>query len=99
MILSSLQVDVAELEQRTGWALKPQGACRAATGVLDHLRFVEDQQVPRLLPQRLDVAPQQRVRGEHHVVFADTFDMPVPLCALQGDGAGAHRHQAEQRLQ
>jgi hypothetical protein len=29
MILESLEVDVAELERRTGWALKPQGACKA----------------------------------------------------------------------
>ena len=29
MIIDSLHVDVAELERRTGWALKPQGACKA----------------------------------------------------------------------
>jgi hypothetical protein len=29
VILESLDVDVAELERRTGWALKPQGACKA----------------------------------------------------------------------
>jgi hypothetical protein len=29
VILESLDVDVAEFERRTGWALKPQGACKA----------------------------------------------------------------------
>jgi hypothetical protein len=29
VILHSLDVDVAEFERRTGWALKPQGACKA----------------------------------------------------------------------
>ena len=28
MLLRSLQVDPAELETRTGWAVKPEGACR-----------------------------------------------------------------------
>ena len=28
MILDSLQVDPADLERRTGWSIKPQGACK-----------------------------------------------------------------------
>ena len=28
MILESLRVDPAELEQRTGWSIKPRGACK-----------------------------------------------------------------------
>jgi hypothetical protein len=29
VILTSLDVDVAEFERRSGWELKPQGACKA----------------------------------------------------------------------
>jgi hypothetical protein len=29
MILSELSVDAADLERRTGWAIKPEGACKA----------------------------------------------------------------------
>jgi len=29
MILTSLDVDVASFEARTGWAIRPQGACKA----------------------------------------------------------------------
>ena len=28
MILDALQVDPADLERRTGWSIKPQGACK-----------------------------------------------------------------------
>jgi hypothetical protein len=28
MILETLELDPAEFEQRTGWAIKPQGACK-----------------------------------------------------------------------
>lgn len=28
MILTDLSIDVVELEQRTGWSIKPQGACK-----------------------------------------------------------------------
>ena len=28
MILESLRVDPSDLEQRTGWSIKPQGACK-----------------------------------------------------------------------
>ena len=33
MILSSLEVDPKEFERRTGWALKPEGACKGETCV------------------------------------------------------------------
>ncbi len=34
MILASLRVESAELEQRTGWSLKPEGACKEDRCVL-----------------------------------------------------------------
>lgn len=34
MILETLDVDPAELERRTGWAIKPEGACKGERCVL-----------------------------------------------------------------
>ena len=33
MILTSLEVDPKEFERRTGWVLKPEGACKGETCV------------------------------------------------------------------
>jgi hypothetical protein len=33
MIIDRPEVDAAELERRTGWAIKPQGACKSETCV------------------------------------------------------------------
>ncbi|MNV63982.1 hypothetical protein D3C71_1566050 [compost metagenome] len=61
-------------ERRTGqaqqvWGLQlAQGACAAAAGVFHHLRLVQDQEVERLGGQRLHIAPEQRVGGQHQVV-------------------------------
>lgn len=33
MILESLEVPLDELERRTGWAVKPEGACKGAVCV------------------------------------------------------------------
>ena len=55
MILSSLNVDVAAFEERTGWAIKPQGACKGEmcvpmpAGPSDHEASID----ARVLAERL----------------------------------------------
>jgi len=68
MILSSLQVDVAELEQRTGWALKPQGACKGEVCVpLPGETVVEGRVDARTLAERLGMP---LVEDEGHELWA-----------------------------
>ncbi len=52
MILDALQLDAGELERRTGWTIKPEGACKGARCV--PLRWSRDAQVDvRTLAERL----------------------------------------------
>ena len=65
MILESLDVDVAAFEERTGWSIKPQGACKGemcvplpqAAGTID----------ARVLSDRLGMP---LVRDEPHDLWA-----------------------------
>jgi hypothetical protein len=52
MILESLRVDPAELERRTGWSIKPEGACK------------EDRCVPLPSAVRVDGAIDARVLAD-----------------------------------
>lgn len=55
-----------------------------ARRVLDVLRFIEHQQVQRLLAQRFDVSGQQCVAGQQEVVFAELGEVLASAAALQG---------------
>ena len=59
MLLTSLQVPIDQLEQETGWAIKPEGACKGnmcvplpsgvpSDGVVDAEAFAERMQMPLL---------------------------------------------------
>ena len=53
MIISSLDVDIAELEARTGWSFKPEGACKAEYCVPIAGRALASAEAPELiLPDR-----------------------------------------------
>ena len=41
------------------------------TAVLDVLRFVEHRRVEGVIPVLLDIAPKQRVAGDHQIVSGD----------------------------
>ena len=60
-----------------------RGGGRAAAGVLDHLRFVQDHDMPGLALQGHGVAPQQRVAGEHHIKLWHAGDLGRAPRALQ----------------
>ena len=53
MILTSLDVDSGELERRTGWAIKPQGACKDVRCVPLPDRLPDGRVDARVLSERL----------------------------------------------
>ena len=69
MILSSLEIDPAELERRTGWAVKPEGACKGERCVpLGEEGTADGGRVDaRVLAQRLGMA---LVADEAHGLWA-----------------------------
>ena len=53
MILTELEVDPAELERRTGWAVKPEGACKDVRCVPIRDRLPDGRIHARVLSERL----------------------------------------------
>ena len=53
MILTELEVDPAEFERRTGWAIKPQGACKDVRCVPIPDRLPDGRIDARVLSERL----------------------------------------------
>jgi hypothetical protein len=74
MILERLELDADELARRTGWQIKPEGACKA------------DRCVP--LPEQSGSALDVRVLAER-LGMALVHDEPHAIWAL-GPEAGAH---------
>ena len=70
----------------------PQGPGAATAGIFDHLGFVQDHQVKGLCGQRVQVAPQQRVGGQHQVVIRHLRKQRFALRPLQGQQAQARSH-------
>ena len=54
-----------------------------AVGVLDVLRFVEDQDVQRHFSQQLNVFGQQGIGGQDHVVIVEVLDVFFATGAVQ----------------
>jgi hypothetical protein len=63
MIISSLEVDPLELQRRTGWEVKPEGACKAHLCVPLPPAGAEGMLDARVLSERLGMP---LVRDEHH---------------------------------
>jgi hypothetical protein len=55
MILESLRVDPDELERRTGWSIKPQGACKEERCIPLPPREGDETVDARVLAERLDM--------------------------------------------
>ena len=73
MILTSLEVPAAEFERRTGWALKPEGACR------------DDRCIP--LPDMARDPIDVRVLAER-LIMPLVHDEPSGLWALGPEAGG-----------
>lgn len=87
MILESLEVSVDEFERRTGWTLKPEGACRgpicvpvsAAGPKLDVRVLAEPLGMPLVEDRRHGVwALGPATVGDRALISADAPDFALP---------------------
>ena len=56
----------------------------AAAGVLDRLRFVENEQMIRMARQCIGIAPEQRIGCQDDIMIGDFGKPRFPLGAMQG---------------
>jgi hypothetical protein len=87
MILTTLQVDPAALERRTGWQIKPEGACKAdrcvplpasSPGHLDVPALAERLGMPLLHDAAHDVWCLGPEAGGHALTSAEAPDLVLP---------------------
>jgi hypothetical protein len=84
MILTTLQVDPTELERRTGWQIKPEGACKAdrcvplpasSPGRIDVAALAERLGMPLLQDAAHDVWCLGPEAGSHALTSAEAPDL------------------------
>ena len=91
MILTSLHVDPAEFERRTGWAIKPEGACKAdicvplpagiragADGRVDAQMLTERLGMPLVHDAATDLWAMGPEAGGHALTTAEAPDLTLP---------------------
>ena len=93
MILESLRVDPAELERRTGWSIKPEGACkeercvplppREADGMIDAPALAERLGMPLVHDEPSSLWCLGPEAGGHALTSARAPDLILP--DLDGD--------------
>lgn len=102
MILDKLTVDPAELERRTGWAIKPQGACKGdlcvplpkATGELvDVQTFAERVGMPLIQDEASGLWALGPEAGGRALTTAEAPDLQLPDVNGQEFALGSLRGQ------
>ncbi len=89
MILTSLDVDAAALERRTGWSMKPEGACKGAVcvplsddavtaGRVNVARLAERLRMPLLRDEAHGIWALGPESGGRALTTADAPDLVLP---------------------
>jgi hypothetical protein len=89
MIVNTLDIDVTELERRTGWAMRPEGACKGdvciplrtgtvAGGRVDVTRLAEQLKAPLLHDEAHGLWALGPESGGHALTTAEAPDLVLP---------------------
>ena len=89
MIVTTLDVDVAELERRTGWTMTPEGACKGdqcvpllpgtiTGGRVDVTRLAEGLRMPLLQDEANELWALGPESGGHALTTAEAPDLVLP---------------------